>query len=96
MDKQDVCEKLLVSLNQFLEARDIIPKKDFNYKSEILQNYFLDSLDFVELFVKLFVKFEDDLNITFPENIQDIDTINSISSISDYILNNNLLNIGNY
>lgn len=79
--------KLINSLKSFLNDRDIELNSDFDISTNFIEEFNLDSLDLVELFIAI----EDDLKISIPNNVQNIKLINNIQSLTKYILDNNLL-----
>ncbi|WP_261134435.1 acyl carrier protein [Bacillus sp. Marseille-Q3570] len=72
---------LFKKFQEFLTDRAIEMPDDLSIQKRILDVEDLDSLDVTELFIN----FEEELGIEFPDKFQDFEAMKSISSIAKYI-----------
>ena len=79
-DKNSVIKKI----NQILVDEILLPfkEKDIDPAQSLIKTYGMDSIQIMELLVCL----EDEFKISFEEEDIDIEILNSVDSLSDFIL----------
>ena len=73
---------LIISKN-YLEDNGI-DAQDLNEKSNLMKDYELDSLDYLELFDNL----EEKLDIQVSDNMKDYDALLSVEQLIQYVISN--------
>ncbi|ATO52733.1 hypothetical protein DM298_02485 [Lactobacillus amylovorus] len=83
MDKKEIKEKILLIIKNYLEDNGI-DAQDLNEKSNLMKDYELDSLDYLELFDNL----EEKLDIQVSDNMKDYDALLSVEQLIQYVISN--------
>jgi acyl carrier protein len=83
MDKKEIKKKILLIIKNYLEDNGI-DAQDLNEKSNLMKDYELDSLDYLELFDNL----EEKLDIQVSDNMKDYDALLSVEQLIQYVISN--------
>lgn len=76
-------KKYLVSLKNYFDENGI-DAKNLNEKSNLMKDYDLDSLDYLELFDNL----EEEFDIQVSDNMKDYNTLLSVDQLVQYVILN--------
>ena len=83
MDKKEIKEIILLIIKNYLEDNGI-DAQDLNEKSNLMKDYELESLDYLELFDNL----EEKLDIQVSDNMKDYDALLSVEQLIQYVISN--------
>lgn len=83
MDLKEVNNRLLRITRKFLNDNEFDANK-LNIDTNLMENYDLDSLDYLEYFSEL----EEEFEIKFPDNFRAYRTLLSIKNLGNYIYEN--------
>ncbi|MBW0437504.1 hypothetical protein BHU41_01470 [Lactobacillus crispatus] len=81
--KDETTEKVLSVIKNYFDENGI-DAKNLNEKSNLMKDYDLDSLDYLELFDNL----EEEFDIQVSDNMKDYNTLLSVDQLVQYVILN--------
>ena len=81
--KDEITEKVLSVIKNYFDENGI-DAKNLNEKSNLMKDYDLDSLDYLELFDNL----EEEFDIQVFDNMKDYNTLLSVDQLVQYVILN--------
>ena len=81
--KDETTEKVLNVIKNYFDENGI-DAKNLNEKSNLMKDYDLDSLDYLELFDNL----EEEFDIQVSDNMKDYNTLLSVDQLVQYVILN--------
>ena len=81
--KDETTEKVLSVIKNYFDENGI-DAKNLNEKSNLMKDYDLDSLDYIELFDNL----EEEFDIQVSDNMKDYNTLLSVDQLVQYVILN--------
>ena len=81
--KDETTEKVLSVIKNYFDENGI-DAKNLNEKSNLMKDYYLDSLDYLDLFDNL----EEEFDIQVFDNMKDYNTLLSVDQLVQYVILN--------